>query len=98
MSVYYLAVLSHAYLGMRFINDVIKNVKNAINLSNQYLETDPLFDSGVFRMYIWNLIMMYDEFPRGQSVGQSEGATLIEEFTNNIHRDRSGYRGFFCQE
>ena len=41
--------------------------------------------------------MIYDEYCRGQEVAQSDGAPLIEEFTNNIYRDRPGLRAFFSQ-
>ena len=71
--------------------------KQDVNLSNQHLETDPIFDSDVLRMYIWDLIMVYDEYVRGIEIGQSDNATLIEEFTSNIYRDRPGLRGFFSQ-
>jgi hypothetical protein len=42
--------------------------KQDVNLSNQYLETDPIFDSDVLRMYVWDLTMIYDEHCRGQEV------------------------------
>ena len=43
------------------------------------------------------LIMVYDEHYRGSETTQSDGATHIEEFTNNIYRDRPGLRGYFSQ-
>jgi len=71
--------------------------KKEMNMSNQFLETDPIFDSDVLRMYIWDLIMIYDEYCRGSEVTQSDGAPNIEEFTNNIYRDRPGLRDYFSQ-
>jgi hypothetical protein len=78
---------------------LLKTVKGKkdMNMSNQFLETDPIFDSDVLRMYIWDLIMIYDEYCRGSEVTQSDGATNIEEFTNNIYRDRPGLRDYFSQ-
>ena len=47
-------------------------------MSNQLLETDPIFDSDVLRMYIWDLIMIYDEYLRGSETTQSDGARMVK--------------------
>ena len=71
--------------------------KQTMNMSNQFLETEPIFDSDVLRMYMWDLIMVYDEYIRGAETANGDYASIIEEFTNNAYRDRPGSRAYFLQ-
>ena len=66
-------------------------------MSNQFLETEPIFDLDVLRMYMWDLIMTYDEYIQGAETAQGDYASIIEEFTNNAYRDRPGSRAYFSQ-
>ena len=68
------------------------------NRSNLILELDPIFDSDVLRMYIWNLIFHFAESVRLPGEEVSEGSVLVEEFTHNIFRDRPGKRNHYAQE
>ena len=69
--------------------------KTRTNRSNQILELDPIFDSDVLRMYIWNLIFHFAESVRRPGEEVSEGSVLVEEFTHNIFRDRPGKRNHY---
>ena len=63
---------------------------------------DPIFDSDVLRIYIWNLLFHFAEDTRNPSeeISEevSEAGVRAEEFTHNIYRDRPGKRSHYSQE
>ena len=71
------------------------------NRSNILLELDPIFDSDVLRIYIWNLLFHFAEETRNPSeeISEevSEAGVCAEEFTHNIYRDRPGKRSHYSQ-
>ena len=72
--------------------------KTHTNRSNQLLELDPIFDSDVLRIYIWNLIFHFAEDRRNPGEEVSEAGVLVGNYTHNIYHDRPGTRSHYSQE